>query len=56
MSDLIIAPEYEPAALETLASKRSGRYLVLEIDPDCEPTTNDMGAQRVEVYPVPGGS
>src|SRR4051794_18050237 len=33
VSDGVIAPGYEPAALELLRSKRGGRYLVLAIDP-----------------------
>jgi AICAR transformylase/IMP cyclohydrolase PurH len=33
VSDLIIAPGYEPGALEMLASKKKGHYLVLQIDP-----------------------
>jgi phosphoribosylaminoimidazolecarboxamide formyltransferase/IMP cyclohydrolase len=36
-SEVIIAPGYEPAALEILKAKRKGSYLVLEIDPDYEP-------------------
>jgi len=37
VSDLIIAPAYEPAALEILAAKRGGRYLVLQMDPGFQP-------------------
>jgi AICAR transformylase/IMP cyclohydrolase PurH len=37
VSDLILAPAFEPEALEILASKRGGKYLVLQIDPDFEP-------------------
>lgn len=37
VSDLIIAPAYEPDALEVLRSKRRGSYLVLEIDPEYAP-------------------
>jgi phosphoribosylaminoimidazolecarboxamide formyltransferase/IMP cyclohydrolase len=33
VSDGVIAPGYEPAALELLRSKRGGGYCVLEIDP-----------------------
>jgi phosphoribosylaminoimidazolecarboxamide formyltransferase / IMP cyclohydrolase len=33
VSDGVIAPGFEPAALEILKSKRSGSYCVLEIDP-----------------------
>jgi AICAR transformylase/IMP cyclohydrolase PurH len=37
VSDLIIAPGYEPEALEILKSKRGGGYRILQIDPDYEP-------------------
>lgn len=37
VSDLIIAPCYEPEALEILKSKKKGGYLILEIDKDYEP-------------------
>ena len=37
VSDLILAPAYEPEALEILSSKRGGKYLVLQIDPNFEP-------------------
>ncbi|HCK11211.1 MAG TPA: phosphoribosylaminoimidazolecarboxamide formyltransferase [Candidatus Latescibacteria bacterium] len=36
VSDAIIAPGYEPEALEILDRKREG-YLIIEIDPDYEP-------------------
>jgi AICAR transformylase/IMP cyclohydrolase PurH len=36
VSDGVIAPGYEPAALETLRSKRRGAYCVLQIDPEWE--------------------
>ena len=36
VSDGIIAPGYEPAALEILRKKKSGRYLILQADPDIE--------------------
>jgi phosphoribosylaminoimidazolecarboxamide formyltransferase/IMP cyclohydrolase len=36
VSDGVIAPGYEPAALEILKSKRNGTYCVLEIDPAWE--------------------
>jgi phosphoribosylaminoimidazolecarboxamide formyltransferase/IMP cyclohydrolase len=36
VSDGVIAPGYEPAALEILRSKRNGTYCVLEIDPAWE--------------------
>ncbi len=37
VSDAIIAPGYEPDALEILKKKRDGKYLVMEIDPAYEP-------------------
>ena len=37
VSDLIIAPGYEPDALDLLRGKRGDRYLVLQIDPAYEP-------------------
>jgi len=37
VSDLIIAPAFEPEALELLRSKRRGAYLAFQIDPDFEP-------------------
>ena len=37
VSDLIIAPGYEPDALEILSAKKGGNYLVLQMDPDYEP-------------------
>ena len=37
VSDGVIAPGYEPAALDLLRAKRGGRYTVLQIDPAYEP-------------------
>ncbi len=37
VSDGIIAPGYEPAALEILSAKKKGAYVVLEADPDFTP-------------------
>ena len=37
VSDLIVAPAYEPEALQILSSKRRGSYLVLQMDPRFEP-------------------
>ncbi len=37
VSDGVIAPGYEPEALEILKSKRKGNYNIVEIDPDYEP-------------------
>jgi phosphoribosylaminoimidazolecarboxamide formyltransferase / IMP cyclohydrolase len=38
VSDGVIAPGYEPAALEILKKKKGGKYLVLEIDPEYVPS------------------
>jgi len=37
VSDGIIAPGYEPEALEILKAKRKGNYNIVQIDPDYEP-------------------
>ncbi len=37
VSDGIIAPGYEPEALEILASKKKGAYAIIEIDPEYKP-------------------
>ncbi len=37
VSDGVIAPGYEPEALEILKSKRKGNYNIVEIDPNYEP-------------------
>jgi phosphoribosylaminoimidazolecarboxamide formyltransferase/IMP cyclohydrolase len=37
VSDGIIAPAYEPAALEILTGKKQGKYPILQIDPMYEP-------------------
>jgi len=37
VSDLIIAPGFEPEALDILKSKKKGGYLIFEMDPDYEP-------------------
>jgi AICAR transformylase/IMP cyclohydrolase PurH len=37
VSDLIIAPGFEPAALEILKAKKQGAYLIFQINPDYEP-------------------
>jgi phosphoribosylaminoimidazolecarboxamide formyltransferase/IMP cyclohydrolase len=38
VSDGVIAPGCDPEALEILRQKRNGKYTVVEIDPDYEPT------------------
>jgi AICAR transformylase/IMP cyclohydrolase PurH len=42
VSDGIIAPGYEPEALEILKAKKGGSFLALEIDPDYEPPAIDF--------------
>jgi phosphoribosylaminoimidazolecarboxamide formyltransferase/IMP cyclohydrolase len=37
VSDGVVAPAYEPEALELLKAKRGGRYTILRIDPTYEP-------------------
>jgi len=37
VSDGVIAPAYEPAALEILKSKKQGKYAIVQIDPAYEP-------------------
>jgi phosphoribosylaminoimidazolecarboxamide formyltransferase/IMP cyclohydrolase len=46
VSDLIIAPAYEPEALKILKEKKGGNYLILQIDPDYEPP-EDMDSRDV---------
>ena len=48
VSDGIIAPGYEPEALEILKSKRKGAYNIVEIDPDYEPSP----IERKQVFGV----
>jgi phosphoribosylaminoimidazolecarboxamide formyltransferase/IMP cyclohydrolase len=49
VSDGVIAPGYDPEALEILRGKRKGRYLVVQMDPDYEPA-DKMEAK--EIYGV----
>ncbi|KAI3328934.1 AICARFT/IMPCHase bienzyme [Xylariaceae sp. AK1471] len=39
VSDGVVAPGYEDAALEILKKKKGGKYLVLQMDPEYEPDT-----------------
>lgn len=41
VSDGVIAPGYEPAALELLRAKKGGKYCVLRMDPSYEPATTE---------------
>jgi phosphoribosylaminoimidazolecarboxamide formyltransferase/IMP cyclohydrolase len=38
VSDGVIAPAYEPAALEILKAKKGGKYAVVQIDPSYDPS------------------
>ncbi|ROW11236.1 hypothetical protein VMCG_01328 [Cytospora schulzeri] len=42
VSDGVIAPGYDDAALEILRKKKGGRYLVLQMDPEYEPSPKEM--------------
>lgn len=48
VSDGIIAPGYEPEALEILKAKKKGGYNVIEIDPDYVPAS----VERKEVFGI----
>lgn len=48
VSDGVIAPGYEPEALEILKTKKNGNYNVLQIDPDYEPAA----LERKQVFGV----
>jgi phosphoribosylaminoimidazolecarboxamide formyltransferase/IMP cyclohydrolase len=37
VSDLIVAPDFEPDALRILRQKKGGEYIILKMDPDYEP-------------------
>ncbi|MFP4056764.1 MAG: phosphoribosylaminoimidazolecarboxamide formyltransferase [Candidatus Brocadiia bacterium] len=41
VSDALIAPGYEPQALDILREKKQGGYLLLQIDPDYEPPATE---------------
>ena len=48
VSDGVIAPAYEPAALEILKNKKGGKYAVVQIDPAFEPP----GSETRQVFGV----
>jgi AICAR transformylase/IMP cyclohydrolase PurH len=48
VSDLIIAPDYAPEALEILQAKKNGTYLILQIDPAYEP----LAVESREIFGV----
>lgn len=41
VSDGVVAPGYEDAALEILKKKKGGKYLVLQMDPDYQPDATE---------------
>ncbi|MGQ4810237.1 Bifunctional purine biosynthesis protein PurH [Candidatus Entotheonellaceae bacterium PAL068K] len=41
VSDLIVAPDYEPEALEMLKRKKRGGYVIIKIDPAYEPAATE---------------
>jgi len=41
VSDGVIAPAYEPAALEILKNKKQGKYAAVQIDPNFEPPATE---------------
>ena len=47
-TDGVVAPDYEPEALEILKKKRGGSYQVLKMDPDYEPAETEAK----EIYGV----
>ena len=48
VSDGVIAPGYEPEALNILKQKRRGNYIIIKIDPDYEPGS----IERREVFGI----
>lgn len=42
VSDGVIAPDYEPEALEILKKKKGGKYLVLQMNPEYEPSSQEL--------------
>ncbi|TID29797.1 hypothetical protein CANINC_001612 [Pichia inconspicua] len=48
VSDGVIAPGYEPEALELLKSKKKGKYCVLQIDPNYNPSS----IEKRQVYGI----
>ncbi|MFW6304089.1 MAG: phosphoribosylaminoimidazolecarboxamide formyltransferase [Candidatus Sumerlaeota bacterium] len=42
VSDIIIAPDYEPEALEILKQKKKGNYIIFKMDPDYQPPETEM--------------
>jgi phosphoribosylaminoimidazolecarboxamide formyltransferase/IMP cyclohydrolase len=48
VSDGVIAPDYEPKALEILKSKRKGSYNIIKIEPDYKPAA----IERRQIYGI----
>eukprot|EP00164_Ancoracysta_twista_P002433 GFYU01003224.1.p1 GENE.GFYU01003224.1~~GFYU01003224.1.p1 ORF type:complete len:594 (-),score=223.81 GFYU01003224.1:246-2027(-) len=48
VSDGVVAPSYDPEAIEILKKKKGGKYTVLQIDPEYEPPA----LERREVYGI----
>lgn len=48
VSDGVIAPGYEPEALELLKKKKNGKYCILKVDPNYKPET----LEKREVYGI----
>lgn len=42
VSDVIVAPDYNEEALEILKTKKGGKYLIIQIDPDFSPSLNEQ--------------
>ena len=48
VSDGIIAPSYEPEALNILKKKKGGQYRILQIDPDYDPA----GTEKRQIFGI----
>lgn len=51
IADAVIAPGYDPGVVETLSRKKSGHFLIVEVDPAYEPPTwesRDVFGVRLE--------
>ena len=47
VSDGVIAPAYDPEALEILRKKKQGKYAVIQIDPSYEPQITERDKYSV---------
>ena len=50
VSDGVIAPGYEPEALEILKQKKKGNYNVIQIDPDYVPAADSSASRYLAWY------